>query len=82
MPLNISPLHIPHALLTPVVVVIAVVVIVVCLFVCFFYRGHLWNTQGTYQIGFAVDLSDRVCYLSIYVTVKEDACSLSEKRIR
>ena len=82
MPLNISPLHIPHALLTPVVVVIAVVV-VVCLFVClFFYRGHLWNTKGTYQIGFAVDLSDMVCYLSIYVTVKEDACSLSEKRIR
>ena len=81
MPLNISPLHIPHTLLTPVVVVIAVVVVVVCLFV-FFYRGHLWNTQGTYQIGFAVDLSDRVCYLSIYVTVKEDACSLSEKRIR
>ena len=80
MPLNISPPHIPHALLTPVVVVIAVVV-VVCLFV-FFYRGHLWNTKGTYQIGFAVDLSDIVCYLSIYVTVKEDACSLSEKRIR
>ena len=81
MPLIISPLHIPHALLTPVVVVIAVVVVVVCLFV-FFYRGHLWNTKGTYQIGFAVDSSDRVCYLSIYVTVKEDACSLSEKRIR
>ena len=54
-----------------------------CLFVClFFYRGHLWNTKGTYQIGFAVDLSDMVCYLSIYITVKEDACSLFEKRIR